>query len=872
MLLRNGTTVSSDLRLVLESEEPNALASGAPDSGLKSEESEASAYGSPFASAFQSAFLLTLLVLLGQASANAQGFRYMEVTVVDADGKPMADVAVDIDVGGMAFPMPTDEEGIVSFNVPEKGRTKVSIKHDGFLAQGVSWNEGEKVPDTFTFPMKKGVPIGGIVHDEQGQPVEGVKIEGIMIIDGSSDLPGGGKVVPYIGGEIATTDKDGQWKLNSAPEEKVELQLRFTHPQYVSDLGYSYRGGTWEELRSLEKVVVMDKGISVAGTVTDPDGKPVASAKVGLGTDYIQSNMMATTDGEGKYVLSNMNPGPNTLTVFSNNFAPQMRQVSVSKEMMPEDFELKPGKPVTFVVTDPDGKPVPGVGIAADTWQSCRALMSLATRGSTDAEGKWTWQHAPDELVQSDLFCRGWMSVRGKEFGPQADPHKITMNKAIKVTGKVVDAVTGVPVPKFSALQGQKWDNSNQPVYWERYNTTEGTDGNFTMEFDEPREGGHLVRVEAVGYRPGISREFKDSEGSIELEFKLVKGIGPTGVIKNPDGSPAEGVQVVMSLVENQQAYIRNGLKDDQDSISTKTDAEGKFELPYPETEYLLTCIGNGGWTQVEGIADSKPLDLTLQPWAVVEGKFLRGDQPIGNQEIRLYFQDPYVQNKPRAYWHYDAKTDADGNFRFERVRAGDASVGREMKYAEAQSSWMNTTTHSTNVSLEPGEEAEILLGGEGRTVTGTLTAPKTYTEPVAWQMGAIQMIPRVNMPPQTPAGFFESIGRAIAGSSSPRPVVQPQPPRPEGPQNHYGSVIDNSGMFEFFAVKPGTYQLNLQMYGLKANQRDYNNRITLNVPVTVPEGANDEPVDLGNFEITMPEQKQAQGPTATFQLVPDAQ
>lgn len=817
--------------------------------------------------------LTLLLALLGQAFASAQGFRYLEVKVVDADGKPMADVAVDIDVAGMAFPMPTDEEGIVSFNVPDKGRTKVTIKHDGYLAQGVSWNPGEEVPDTFDFPMKKGVPIGGVVHDEQGQPIEGVKIEGVMIIDGTSDLPGGGKVVPYLGGELATTDNDGKWKLNSAPEEKTELQLRFTHPQYVSDQGYGYRGGTWDELRSLEKIVVMEKGISVAGTVTDPDGKPVLSAKVGLGTDYIQSNMMATTDAQGKYILSNMNPGPNTLTVFSNNFAPQMRSVSVSKEMKPEDFQLKPGKPVTFVVTDPDGKPVSGVGIAADTWQGCRALMSLATRGSTDAEGKWTWQHAPDELVQSDLFRTGWMSVRGKEFGPQAEPHKITMNKALKVTGKVIDAITGVPVPKFSALQGQKWNSSDERVYWERYNMTEGSDGNFTMEFDEPREGGHLVRVEAVGYRPGISREFKDTEGDITLEFKMVKGVGPSGVIKNPDGSPAEGAQVVMSTVGDQNAYIRNGLEDQQDTISTKTNAEGKFELPYPETDYLLICLGKEGWVQIEGTAESKPFELTLQPWAVVEGKFVRGDQPIGNQEIRLNFSDPYVQDRPRAYWHYDAKTDANGSFRFERVRAGDASVGREMKYAEAQSSWMNTTTHSTVVSLEAGETAKIVLGGEGRTVTGTLTAPKSYTEPVAWQMGAIQMMPRVVAPQPSPAGFFEAVGRAIAGSSSPRPVVQPQPPRPEGPQNHYGSVIDSNGKFEFFAVKPGTYQLNLQMYGLRANERDYNNRITLNVPVTVPEGENEEPVDVGSFEITIPEQKPATPqPTATFQLVPAAQ
>lgn len=806
--------------------------------------------------------LLLILSLVGMpAIAPAQGFKFLEVTVTDPDGKPMADVPVDISLSGMAFPMPTDEKGVVAFNVPGSGggRVQLSVKHDGYLAQGASWNEGEEVPEKFSIPMKKGVPIGGVVHDESGNPIEGVKIEGIMVYQNSTQLPGGGKLQPYFYDELATTDKEGRWKIGSAPEEKIELQLRFTHPQYVSDEGYGFRGGTWEELRSLEKVVVLEKGISVAGTVTDPDGKPVARAKVGLGADYIQNNMIATTDAEGKYVLSNMQPGPSMLTVFSSNFAPQMRQVAVTKEMKPEDFALKPGKPVTFHVTDPDGKPVAGVGIAADTWQGCRALMSLAQRGSTDADGNWTWQHAPDEPVRSDLFCRGYMSVRNQEFGPQAEPHEITMNRALKITGKVVDAVTGVPIPRFSVVQGIRWDSSNQPVYWERYNIKEGQHGTFTTEFDEPRDGGYLVRIEAASYRPGISREISDSEGEVTLEFKLVKGVGPSGVVKNPDGSPAEEVQVVMSQVNNQQAYIRNGLRDDQDAISTKTDAEGKFQLPYPETDYLLICIGKAGWVQAEGTLDSKPFELTLKPWAVVEGKLLRGDQPIGNQEIRLYFNDPYVQDRPRAYWHYDAKTAADGSFRFERLRSGDATVGREMKYAEAQGGWMNSITHSTNVSLEAGETATILLGGEGRTVTGQLTAPKSYTEPVAWQMGAIQMMSRANTPPQTPAGFFEAIGRAIAGSTAPRSAEVQQAPRPEGPQKNYGSVIDNEGRFEFFAVEPGNYQLNLQMYGLKANQRDYNNRITLNVPVTVPEGSNDEPVDVGSFEITIPQQTQPQ-------------
>jgi hypothetical protein len=783
------------------------------------------------------------------ASAEAQGFKFLEVTVLDPDGKPLADVPVDINLNGMAFPMPTDEKGVVAFNVPGDGssRVQLSVKHDGYLAQGASWNKGEEVPEKFTIPMKQGVPIGGIVHDEQGAAIEGVKIEGIMVYQGTTDLPGGGKLQPYFHGELTTTDKEGRWKIGSAPEEKIELQLKFSHPDYASDRGYGFRGGTWEELKSLEKIVVMQQGIGVKGTVVDADGKPVSSAKVGLGSDYVNDDMMVRTDHEGRYRINNVEPGGNMLTVFSPNHAPEIRQISISKGMEPVDFKLQPGKKMTFKVIDPDGKPVPGVGIAADTWRGTRSIMTIANRGSTDADGIWVWEHAPDDAVQCDMFCRGFMSVRGQNFTARDEPYEITMPRALKVEGMVVDAETGEPLKTFSAIQGIKWDSSNQPYYWERYNIQAGQDGKFTMEFDEPRQG-HLVRIEAAGYRPGISRVITDNEQNVQLEFKLEKGKGPQGAVKLADGSPVAGAEVLMAIANQQQLYISNGrYQQGREAISAKTDDKGQFELPFPEAEFKLICLGDAGWGEYEGGVDADNLEITLQPWAKVAGVVKRGDEPLANEPIYLSWQEAYQQGQhPRVYWSYQAATDAAGRFTFDRVRSGSFSVSRQLKYGEMGGSWMNASDHATEVVAKPGETTEMQIGGSGRTIKGKLTVPQGQEATVQWSMGAVQMYE--SSPSSAASNLFQVLGQAIAQSTAPQAA-------PAGLQNivrrSYGSTLDD-GNFEFFDVEPGTYQITLQLYGVEGNQRNWNNLANFSKVITVEEGPEDEVIDLGEMEIIM--------------------
>ena len=72
------------------------------------------------------------------------------------------------------------------------------------------------------------------------------------------------------------------------------------------------------------------------------------------------------------------------------------------------------------------------------------------------------------------------------------------------------------------------------------------------------------MRIEADGYQPAISREFKDDEGSVTCDFSLDKGKTMNVTVRLPDGKPAAGAKARLcpekpgKSVNNAQ-FVKNG-------------------------------------------------------------------------------------------------------------------------------------------------------------------------------------------------------------------------------------------------------------------------------------------------------------------------
>ena len=125
---------------------------------------------------FKLSFATVSLVILANNALTQDDteLKYLEVKVIDPNGQPMTDIEVEISIDGAEFPMEVDDEGILGFNIPEQGtRLVLKVRHPGYLFQGARWNEEDKIPDDFTIPMKKGIKIGGVVQDEDANPIAG---------------------------------------------------------------------------------------------------------------------------------------------------------------------------------------------------------------------------------------------------------------------------------------------------------------------------------------------------------------------------------------------------------------------------------------------------------------------------------------------------------------------------------------------------------------------------------------------------------------------------------------------------------------------------------------------------------------------------
>lgn len=799
--------------------------------------------------------LTTFVALVHQPSARAQGdsgFKFLEVKVVDPAGKPVADVAVDVKIDQMEFPMPTDDAGMISLNVPSGANTRVRLRvtHEDFVADSVNWRGAKQIPDEFTIKLEKGVPIGGIVQDTKGNPIDGVKVTAAMQVT----ITGG--IVEMTTMELGTTDHKGRWQVQAKDEPTRQLQLKLEHDDYLTTNSFS-RLATWEQLKSLDHIFELQKGISLDGTVVSEAGEPIADARVFLGNSrYISSNdkkkKTANTDDQGKFHFGNIASGSTIVTVTARGWAPELRTVNITRDMEPVEFKLKPGKTIRVLVTDVDGIPASGVGIAADEWRGNRTLPNEIYRGSTDDKGIWQCDSMSDEKVKFDLFSREHMSSRNNWLQAGKEPHTIVMKWPLIVTGKVVDSESGLPIEKFNVVQGIDWGNRNQQPHWERYNIKQGSHGKYETKFTEPRSG-HYVRIEAEGYRPGVSRLIKSDEGEVSINFELEVGSGPSGIVRTPDGEPAAGVELIVAT-PSETISIYNGHAQQYEGRPTaKTDAEGRYQLPFFDSDNIrLICRHDTGFAQLtdEGLAVSS--DITLQKWGIVEGTVREGDQPLANEPVQLYFNQAYRQGEPHVYWSYSATTDAEGKFKFDRVAGSEAIVARRVEFCKTdQGSMMSSYSHSQPVTLVPGEPVQVVLGGEGRSVAGQLVVPEEFKDLQHWNMCSVQIYEIDPSQQRNASGFFRALGQAIGQIGS-----QPAKPPKRKFRRSYASAVDEMGNFAITDVQPGQYQMTVQLYSLPQGQ-NYNWQPVGNLHqrIEIPKIEDEEPqdpIDLGELELKM--------------------
>ena len=191
--------------------------------------------------------------------------------------------------------------------------TKISMdaKHPGYcslagtLMSGSPGTDFEVTPGKAaeaSFQLKLALYLKGVVVDEQGKPVAGVKVRANADWKKSSG-----------GVERTVTKSDGSFELFNYPAQppthKQDVSkgtVEFSHPNYLSNSIKDIYKLPKVELQSLR--IVLDTGNKISGTVVDAAGKPVAGVMI-IADHNGDGRKAVTTDANGKFTLQGLMQG-----------------------------------------------------------------------------------------------------------------------------------------------------------------------------------------------------------------------------------------------------------------------------------------------------------------------------------------------------------------------------------------------------------------------------------------------------------------------------------------------------------------------------------------------------------------------------------
>lgn len=383
----------------------------------------------------------------------------MQITVLGPDDKPLAGAKIHASIWTKE-PFQANRDYVCDAQgraTVERPKTidilRLWASQDGHVSLFANWwpareARPRKIPQEFTFRLEKGTVIGGIVKDEDGQPIAGAKV-GVMLVDPNRENGLDQHPIPNIWlAELdsrRTTDAQGRWKLDTAPAgDEFGFKIMLNHPDHISD--YSW-GGLQDEqavgaesLRDGTATIVMHRGIKLSGVVVDAEKKAVADAVIIWGDDpYLQQGSQEVrTNAKGRYQFPPLPAGTLNVTVVGAGWAPQQRTVELAPGESTADFALKPGKKLRLHFVDDDGAEIPGVGVGIDSWRGGKALYNhkhpnvLDTKipVAADNNGLYEWTWAPDDEVTFNFYKEGYRELRNLKFTADDETeYDVTLSK-----------------------------------------------------------------------------------------------------------------------------------------------------------------------------------------------------------------------------------------------------------------------------------------------------------------------------------------------------------------------------------------------------------------------------------------------------------
>lgn len=636
-----------------------------------------------------------------------------------------------------------------------------------------------------------------------------------------------------------------------------------------------------------EAELILEPVLRLVGQVTDQAGQAVTNAQVFLLPPEPVGPSEATvepepkdrerlvfpvqasrTDLEGRFSFRLFGSGPAAVAVLAVGLAPRYEVLNVTNPVTTATIRLSTARPFQGRVVDQAGRPVPGATIRVESWHQTPLVRWQAR---TDAEGRFRWDSAPQDRFVVQVNAPDFYPLRSTVVGGTDGEVALTLRRPFMAYGRVVDAETGEPIDRFTLQQGYQFP---QPlparIQWVRYRLYRGRNGQYAVRLNEFGSGvTNWLLVEAPGYLPALSGPFANT-GWVTNDFRLRKGRGPHGVVCLPDGQPVAGCTLVLAQPGESAEMVRPGqLRSENDRAElVRSDRQGRFEFPAKLEARRIFAAHDKGYAEVDVTQLESTGQIVLQPWGRVTGLFRIGPSNWANRAVVIRrppplgyspYEDP--QAVPELGLWLRTQTDAQGAFVFERVPPGWCEVAAEYRLQRGGDD-VTTPSHNVPVEVQPGQTAQVTLGGTGRTVVGQVAfRGGVPAHAVDWHqqwyfLQSRLAPPRMPMPDLSRARSPEAQRRAMLEyQQRQRDFWRSEEGRALARQHRrYALLFETNGSFRIQDVPAGTYEL--QIHLAQREEEDggssYRSLGWLSREVVVPEGPADQPVNLGTLLMTV--------------------
>lgn len=370
----------------------------------------------------------------------------------------------------------TDRTGGATFAVPP-GTWEVTTSLGGGSACEVRAGATTRV----RIAVLDGYSLAGTVQDRTGAPVPGA-----AIWLSCRDM--------RTGSIIATSDAAGAFTVRHVSGPRY---VAAAHPHYATaPLQYVF-AETGTECRM--RIVLQARPAALRGVVLEPDGTPVAGARVLVGNEPDGGGnpppVLVRTDGAGRFAAQGLQGGRAPVLVRARGFA-LWRGVAATTTGATADLRVVlAAAPVLQGMATDGSRPLPGVTV----WSGQRRFAFDSIAALTDGEGRYQLIGLPVGASQ--------VTAAGAGRPPQQTEVTLAAGELREWNPVLVEPPRGA-----AFLAGELRDHRGQPLAgWQvtardegtdRFHQTAVTDAAGRFEIDDARAGASL---QLIARRPGAS-------------------------------------------------------------------------------------------------------------------------------------------------------------------------------------------------------------------------------------------------------------------------------------------------------------------------------------------------------------------------------